>query len=62
MKKDLKLLLWYILCPTYILWFIWWFVLLIITFITFGLGFRYFPELLDCVGGWPIEALNKLKE
>ncbi len=62
MKKDLKLLLWYILCPTYVLWLILFVILFIIQVVLVLCKFKYFPEKLDAIACYPFELLDKLKK
>lgn len=62
MKKDLKLLLWYLLCPLYIvfaIWFVLWFFIWIVLTL---LGFEYFSDIADHLAPYPFDKLTKLRK
>jgi hypothetical protein len=63
LKKELKLIAWYLLCPIYIPLFIYWILLFLVGIGLLALNLTYIAEnILYPIANYPFDLLDKLKE
>lgn len=62
MKKDLRLLLWYVCCPLYLVAWTWCIILIAASGCAMLLRLDYFSELFTWLAEIPINLLNSIKE